>query len=597
MTEIFFKGKEFVYNHHLAVPYRSLESVKNKGIGKPSLDKNLIIHGDNLHALKSLLLLYAGKVDCIFIDPPYNTGNEKWCYNDNVNSPMINEWFSSNPVGVEDGLRHDKWCSMMWPRLRLLHELLCDNGVVFACIDDNEQHRFRMMMDEIFGKENLVANFIWHHRKSSQNDIDVSLSHNYITCYARNRKAFSLNTIGIDETKFSNPDNDPRGEWVADPMDAPNVRENLTYEIVNPNTRKSHLPPTGRCWRFSKEKFNEALKDNRIIFGKTGKSKPQYKRFLIEGRKRGKNLFTIWSDVGTATDATKDLKKIFPSNKQFPTPKPVNLLERIIEVATHENSIILDSFAGTGTTAHAVLKVNKRDGGERKFILVEMEGYADNTTAERIRKAINGYSFSGAQKTELFRERLTWTKIKKATLPGFVEKIGKLHAHKYDRIDKTIKNGELIVTGIKDIKERVGGLGGGFTYCTLSDPIEFDKMLSGKHLPSYESLGRTLFHMATLCVLDSKTIKEENFYLGIANGTHVWMKYKPDIDWLKSSEAALTLDWAKQLAKKYKNKNHLVFAPACYVSRKLLNENKTSVEFVPLPYTLYDPGEIQATRN
>ena len=234
---------------------------------------------------------------------------------------MLQEWFKNN-VDREDQTRHDKWLCMMYPRLNILKELLSDDGVIFASIDDNEQHRLRMVMDEIFGEKNLVAGFIWHHRKSGQNDIDISLSHNYIICYANQREKFSLNTVEVDESKFSNLDNDPRGAWVADPMDAPNVRENLSYEIINPNTGKSYFPPTGRRWRFSKEKFEEAFKDNRIVFGKTGKSKPQYKRFLSEAQEKGSNLFTIWNDVGTATDATKDLQKIFASKKVFPTSKP-----------------------------------------------------------------------------------------------------------------------------------------------------------------------------------------------------------------------------------------------------------------------------------
>lgn len=157
MTELSFKGKEFVYNHHLAVPFRPLVPHPKKGIGPVALDGNLIVQGDNLHALKALLPMYAGKVDCIFIDPPYNTGNEGWCYNDNVNAPMIREWLESNPIGTEDGLRHDKWCAMMWPRLRLLHELLSSNGSLWITLDDNEIHRARAMLDAIFGETNFVA--------------------------------------------------------------------------------------------------------------------------------------------------------------------------------------------------------------------------------------------------------------------------------------------------------------------------------------------------------------------------------------------------------------------------------------------------------
>ena len=307
MPDLEFKGKQFIYAHHMTVPYRPLVPDPAKSVSPvQDGDDNLIIHGDNLHALKALLPRYAGRVKCIYIDPPYNTGNEGWSYNDNVNSPLMKEWLKQNgPVDGEDLERHEKWLCMMWPRLHLLKELLSDDGVIFVSIDDNEQHHLRMLMDEIFKEENFVANIVWHHRKSSQNDIDVSLSHNHIVCYAFDRPSFSFNAGDVDESRFLNPDNDPRGPWVADPMDAPNIRENLTYEIVNPNTGAIFWPPEGRCWRFTRERFEEALNDNRILFGRSGTARPQYKRFLTEARQRGTNIFTIWSDVGTATDATR----------------------------------------------------------------------------------------------------------------------------------------------------------------------------------------------------------------------------------------------------------------------------------------------------
>ena len=601
MTELLFKGKEFVYNHHLAIPYRSLEVVKNKGIGKSRLDENLIIHGDNLHALKSLLPLYAGKVDCVCIDPPYNTGVEGWRYNDNVNSPMIKEWLKSE-VGLEDGLRHDKWCSMMWPRLRLLCELLCEEGFIFIFIDDNEHYRLRAMLDEIFGEENFIGVIAWK-KTSGDNTAPFAFTHDNIVIYGKGGELSRQPLTPEQKAQYSNPDNDPRGDWAPSDYRCRRTKEerpNLYYAITNPNTGEEIYPDTHtdsrRVWGSSIEVHKQNEIDGLIWWGGDGKSnEPKKKRFL-SGHK-GTNTRSIWLNAGTNDDAGNLLKQILPDNK-FDNPKPVSVVKRIVQTVAGSDSLILDSFAGSGTTAHAVLQLNKEDGGKRKFILIEMENYADSITAERIRRIIKGYNFSGAQKTELLRENITWTKIKNSSnFMNSIEKIEKLHVHKYSKIDKSIKKGELIITGIKDIKECVEGLGGNFTYCTLSDPVEFDNMLSGKHLPSYESLGRTLFHMSTLCILDSKKIKKEKFYLGVANGTHVWMKYKPDINWLKSSDAALTLDWAKQIAKRYKNKNHLVFAPACYVSRSLLNENNTQVEFIPLPYALYGIGGIHNTHN
>lgn len=186
MTELNFKGKEFVFNHHLAVPFRPLEPHPKKGIGTPSLDGNLIVHGDNLHALKALLPLYAGKIDCIFIDPPYNTGNEKWSYNDNVNAPMIQEWLSSNPINVEDGLRHDKWCAMMWPRLRLIHDLLSDDGSLWMTLDDNEVCRAKLMLDEIFGETGFAASIVWQKKYTvSADHTGIAPMHDYMLVYSK----------------------------------------------------------------------------------------------------------------------------------------------------------------------------------------------------------------------------------------------------------------------------------------------------------------------------------------------------------------------------------------------------------------------------
>ncbi|MDE2037776.1 MAG: site-specific DNA-methyltransferase [Patescibacteria group bacterium] len=385
-------GKEAVANHDKEVPFKLLEKVPSASVGKES--KNLVIHGDNLEALKALMPFYQGKIKCIYIDPPYNTGNEGWVYNDKVNSPKIREWLSQ-VVKSDDLTKHDKWLCMMQPRLKLLKELLSDDGFIFVSIDDHEQQYLSHLMNEMFGEGNFVANFIWNHRKSSQNDIDISLSHNYTFCYARNRSKFKLNPLEIDGSKFSNPDNDPRGDWVADPMDAPAIRENLMYPITNPKTKKVYLPPPGRHWRFSKEKFEQAIKDNRILFGKTGNSKPQYKRFKSEAVLKGTNVFTIWDDVGTATEGTQELMDLFDGKKVFDTPKPTSFIKKILKLASGKDSIILDSFAGSGTTAHAILSLNSEEkGSNRKFILVEMEDkVARDITAARVERVIKKYNF------------------------------------------------------------------------------------------------------------------------------------------------------------------------------------------------------------
>ena len=596
MTELNFKGKEFVYNHHLAVPFRPLVPDEAKGIGPVALDGNLIVHGDNLHALKALLPLYAGKLDCIFIDPPYNTGNEGWAYNDNVNAPMIREWLEANPIGIEDGLRHDKWCAMMWPRLRLLHELLADHGSFWMTLDENEIQRARSMLDEIFGEENFIDTVIWHKNYAPKATVQYfSSDHDYLLVYAKKKSDWKPNLLARSEGQddiYKNPDNDPRGRWRPNNLAARNYYSKGTYKVTCPGGRIIPGPPSGSYWRMSEEKLWELDADNRIWWGEDGNNVPAPKIFLSEVRD-GRVPQTIWhwSDVGHTQDAKKELLRILDfsdSGDVFVTPKPSELVGRIVELATDENSIILDSFAGSGTTAHAVLEANKRDNGNRRFILVEMEDYADKMTAERVRRVINGYAFTGTQRTELLRDKLTWTKLKNADkLTESVEAIETLHGHEYDAIKKTVKDGELIVTGEKAVKDKTEGLGGSFTYCTLGDPVELDKVLSGETLPPFDGLGSVLFHMATARAFDPAAMREEDFYLGAVEGQHVWLIYKPDLDWLKSPDAALTLKQAKSIAETDPNARHLVFAPARYVSQKMLAEQNIPVEFVPLPFALY----------
>lgn len=591
MTELNFKGKEFVYNHHLSVPFRPLEMQAEKGIGVPRLDGNLIIQGDNLHALKALLPIYAGKVDCIFIDPPYNTGNEGWAYNDNVNSPMIKEWLSSNPIGIEDGLRHDKWCAMMWPRLRLLHELLAENGSLWITLDDNEVANARCILDELFGAHNFVTCIAWQKIYTVKNSAKYfSGMHDYVLVYALNKERWGLNLLPRDEdTDYSNQDNDPRGVWATNAVQARNPYSEGRYEIISPKGKK-FTPPAGTYWRVSKATFDMLDADNRIWWGVNGDSIPRIKKFLKEA-KDGIVPATIWfhSESGTNGSAKEHIREIFSEQDDvFITPKPVELLRRILSIATNNESIVLDSFAGSGTTAHAVLEANKRDGGNRRFIIVEMEDYADRVTAERVRRVIKGYEFKGTHKTELLRERINWRTLEKPNaLTDEVQAIENLHGHEFDRIKKEIKDSELVVTGEKAVAERAEGLGGEFTYCTLGPAVELDKILTGETLPDFAALGSVLFHTATNHAFNPASADLEKGYLGTSSGQHVWLIYRPDLEWLKSPEAALTLSKAREFAAAHPGDRHLVFAPARYVSQKLLAEENLPVEFVPLPFALY----------
>ncbi|PWL33834.1 site-specific DNA-methyltransferase [Marivita sp. XM-24bin2] len=596
MTELNFKGKEFVYNHHLAVPVRPLEVDPDKGIGEPRLDGNLIIQGDNLHALKALLPYYAGKVDCIFIDPPYNTGNEGWAYNDAVRAPMIQEWLNSNPVGTDDGLRHDKWCAMMWPRLRLLHDLLHENGSLWVTIDDNEDHRLRQILDEIFGLEGYITEVAWRHSDSSSNNVrQFSQDFNTIYVYSKNPD-WQPNFLDAPEKRahYKNPDNDPRGAWYdgAD-IQNPAIRPTLQFDYPGPNGNLIKHPPNG--WRWSKETMEEKFATGELRFSPDG-TRIIRRTYLAD--QKGLPPSSLWSNVeetGHTRGAKVTLKQVFGdsyASDLFATPKPVQVIRKVLELATDKNSLVLDSFAGSGTTAHAVLDANKRDGGNRRFILVEMEGYADRLTAERVRRVMTGYDFTGTQSTELLREKITWTKLKKADkLTEQVEKIENLHGHEYDSIKKTVKDGELIVTGEKKVKDRAEGLGGEFTYCTLGAPIELDKILTGETLPAWTALGGVLFHMATNRVFDPALADPDRSYLGRAEApdgpVHVWLIYRPDLDWLKTPEAALTLSGARTMAGTAPDERHVVFAPARHVSRKMLDEQALKIDFAPLPFALY----------
>ncbi len=615
MPELVFKGKEYVYNHHLTVPYRPLIADADKSAGAPDLGGNLIIHGDNLHALKALLPRYAGKVDLVFIDPPYNTGNEGWCYNDNVNSPIMKEWRDSNPVIADDLLRHDKWLCMMWPRLVLLRELLSERGSLWMTLDDNEVHRARMMLDEIFGDDNFVATCIWHKADSPKNTAQYfSEDHDYVLVYSKSRAAFSLNLLPRSDemlARYKNPDNDPRGPWMVSDLDARNFYSKGTYSITTPKGRLISGPPKGRYWSVSEEKFRELNADGRIWWGPDGDSDPNIKRFLSEV-KLGVVPQTLWpwTQVGSTRHSKSELIELFPdasTDDTFVTPKPVRLVEHVLAIGASTDALILDSFAGSGTTAHAVLKANAADRGTRRFILVEGEDYADRLTAERVRRVIGGYAWAGTQREVLLEEKITFTQFRKAA--EWLDKIeairvregfgegdladqGMNKTRRFDKINAKIDDGMLRVEGEKRISQRVEGLGGSFTYCTLGEPLDLDKMLSGEALPDFDALGAWLFHAATGGTLPPRPKDSQQWYLGEAQDRHVWLVYKAELGFLKSPDAALTLSLAKRLhgwsQERKDAKRHLVFAPAKYMSNRQLLEY--GVEYAVLPFALYREG-------
>ena len=390
-------GKSKVINHHQKVPFRVLERKysfdENGQHSEDNGSENMIIRGDNLEALKALLPRYEGRVKCIYIDPPYNTGNEGWVYNDNVNDPKIKKWLGE-VVGKEgeDLTRHDKWLCMMYPRLKLLQKLLADDGVIFINADDTETFSLKLVCDEIFGCGNFLVDAIWQHSIQPKGYLGTfSIHHNHTLIY-RKSETFELGSLERteeDNKAYRNPDNDPRGPWRSGDVRNALYRPNLIYDIVSPSGNVIKAPEKG--WRWSKETVAEKIRTGEIIFNadETGIIRKIYLD-TVDGRAPE----SIWfgKDVGTTREANGEIKAIFEGKAPFDTPKPSRLIKRIMQIAAvRDDDIILDSFAGSGTTAHAVLNMNKADGGHRKFILVEMMDYADSITAERVKRVIRGY--------------------------------------------------------------------------------------------------------------------------------------------------------------------------------------------------------------
>ena len=532
-----FKGKQIVYAHHLTIPYRPLVPDPSKSLNPASADDNLIIHGDNLLALKALLPRYAGRIKCIYIDPPYNTGNEEWAYNDRVNSPLMKEWLDKT-VDSEDLERHDKWLCMMWPRLQLLKELLSDDGVIFVSIDDNEQHHLRMLMDEIFGdgsfKNAIVVRRGTKNVQSQFDSIDaLSTGHDSILLYGKQSalRLQKLMAIGQDE----NP-----GKW--DTFWRSTDRPTMRYELFG-------ISPTLGQWRWTEARALEAIENYEQYLTEHQSDYSLDEYFGLVRQQEGKELdfvrlgpdntvqyyvsprnYTILSDVWMDIRASGKVTT-------FSHEKHEDILRRIIGWTSHKDSIILDSFAGSGTTAHAVLAFNHEDGGNRKFILVESEDYADSITAERVRRVINGVS---------------------------------------DAKDKASRE----------------GLGGSFTYCTLGEPIELEGLLNGKGLPEFSALAAYLLHVSSGIAAGETALDSKNddglFYED--EETAYYLLYQPDLDYLSSNEAMLDESRAKRIrdAIYSESRKAKVFAAGKYIGQRDLTD--MGITFCQLPYEMHRAG-------
>ena len=410
-------GKDAVVRHHQEVPCRLLEPVQDlsssAGMGS---DGNLIVQGDNLHALKALRPRYAGQVKCIYIDPPYNTGNEGWAYNDNVNSPEIRRWLGE-VVGKEGETldRHDRWLCMMYPRLVLLKELLHDEGAIFISIDDNEVGNLRPLMDEIFGARNLITALIWR-KVDSPNDNKVPLTpdHEYILAYARDISKLSLAQMSAPGIVDAYGRVDESGRRYRDRLLKKNGRNSLRrdrptmyFPLIAPDGSEvfpMHDNGEEARWAMGRDGIARHQSADTLIWKQRDRQgvtvwEPYTREFAPEDPRRP--YPSIWSDLPTMRQAKAFLRDVFNTSDLFDTPKPVELVEQIIRMMNDPSALVLDSFAGSGTTAHAVLKQNAEDGGNRRFILVEMDEHiAQNVTAERVRRVAQGYTNAKGEDVE-----------------------------------------------------------------------------------------------------------------------------------------------------------------------------------------------------
>lgn len=376
--------------------------------------ENLYITGDNLDALKHLLKSYAGKVKCIYIDPPYNTGSDGFVYSDRfqftaddlMTKLSISESQATRILDLtkRGSASHSAWLMFMYPRLQLARDLLTDDGVIFISIDDNEQANLKLICDDIFGEENFVAQLIWERAFSPKNDAKyISNSHDYICMYAKKIDFFTIGRLPRTEeanARYSNPDNDPRGPWMSSDISVKTYSAVNDYSITTPSGRMVE-PPAGRCWRLSKNKFLERLQDNRIWFGPDGDGTPRIKRFLSELKFDGMAPTSIqfYDEVGHSQEGAQEVVKLFGGQGVFDGPKPVRLLKRLITLANLEaNSIVLDFFSGSATTADAVMQCNAEDGGNRKFIMVQLP--------EIIEKGKPAYNVGYRSIDEIGRERI-----------------------------------------------------------------------------------------------------------------------------------------------------------------------------------------------
>lgn len=627
-------GKDKVVNHHLDVPYHVLErkySFDESGMhDKDNGSDNMIIHGDNLLALKSLLPQYENGIDCIYIDPPYNTGNENWVYNDNVNDPRIMKWLGQ-VVGAEgeDLSRHDKWLCMMYPRLKLLQRLLSPKGVIFISIDDNEQATLKMLCNEIFGLDCFVANISWQRTYSPRNDSKgISAETEYILVYSKNPGWNPQKLPRTDKMNsvYKNPDNDYT-LWRTSDAFAPSAatHQGMVYAIQHPITGEYIYPYKGACWPLEQSSMFEQVSEwadyeykdlnddeqraavcgvpvetirkgvkaivlaepiessrekglaiikrgqwPKFFFTKGGYGGIARKTYLDDSKGKVVTNFWPFAEAGHTDGAKKELKNIF-DDKVFDTPKPSTLIERIIRISTGDDSVVLDSFAGSGTTAHAVLNLNQA-GGNRKFILVELGDYADSTTAERVKRVIAGYSKD--EELVLYDEEITAKNLSKGA--EIIEKAKQTakeakDSGEYSSVKQPkIEDGHLRVIAIKKAKDQEPGIPGNFSYYELGEQLLKDGLLNDS--VGIERIREYVFFTETKQKI-SCSKDDEPFFLGQHAGNAYYFYYEKD--------GLTTLDREFLHTVKTKSSGYVIYADLCTLSESELERYHITFKKIP----------------
>jgi len=545
MPTLHWIGKEKVINHHMDVPFKVLEHSYGFDNGQQTETEtksgNKIIHGDNLEALKSLLPEYEGQIKCIYIDPPYNTGNESWVYNDNVNDPKIKKWLGQ-VVGkeAEDLTRHDKWLCMMYPRLKLLHKLLADDGAIFISIDKNEEANLKLICDEIFGTSNFIANVaVVNNLKGRSDDKFIATAHESLMIFQKGK--FTTNGVPVPEeyqNEYKEKDENGNYRLLGLRKRGSNSREidrpNLFYPIYyNTETKAISIDKQDGWveifpklsngengnWRWGKETLINRVSEVEVRIVKTRNEFDVFQKDYLskDGENKTIKPKSFWLGSEFSSEAgTLQLKKIF-EQKTFQTPKSVDFIEYCLHQATDKNSIVIDSFAGSGTTAHAVLNLNKKDNGNRKFILIEMEEYSDNITAERVKRAIKGYN-----STE--------------------------------------------------------GTGGFFDFYELGQPL-FNEDGNLNELVGIEKIRQYVYYTETKSDFSETQHTDNKYFLGKHNDTAFFLNYEKD--------EVTTLDHAFLATMKTKAEQYVIYADNCLLTKDFMTKHHIIFKKIPRDITRF----------